>query len=215
MSICPGALQVQRTTGNGMAQVDNIIEGHSLINKFGAPGGGAPRDYKDPNHKVLALNMMDVEYGKELEAQNAGTSIFGKAGSGAPLRHPNGQIRSTFPSLHEGFETQELFDEAIGAKLAKQRATLEIEENHTQKIVARRKRHKAADDKAATDAMRCVAPPPSTYVFQRIHMVYFVSPHPCLNLVLHVCGCVPRRVLSRFPESVIQARFHEARRRTA
>jgi len=198
-----------------MAQVDNIIEGHSLINKFGAPGGGAPRDYKDPNHKVLALNMMDVEYGKELEAQNAGTSIFGKAGSGAPLRHPNGQIRSTFPSLHEGFETQELFDEAIGAKLAKQRATLEIEENHTQKIVARRKRHKAADDKAATDAMRCVAPPPSTYVFQRIHMVYFVSPHPCLNLVLHVCGCVPRRVLSRFPESVIQARFHEARRRTA
>lgn len=146
--------KVQRTTGNGMAQVDNIIEGHSLINKFGAPGGGAPRDYKDPNHKVLALNMMDVEYGKELEAQNAGTSIFGKAGSGAPLRHPNGQIRSTFPSLHEGFETQELFDEAIGAKLAKQRATLEIEENHTQKIVARRKRHKAADDKAATDAMR-------------------------------------------------------------
>ena len=199
-----------------MAQVDNIIEGHSLINKFGAPGGGAPRDYKDPNHKVLALNMMDVEYGKELEAQNAGTSIFGKAGSGAPLRHPNGQIRSTFPSLHEGFETQELFDEAIGAKLAKQRATLEIEENHTQKIVARRKRHKAADDKAATDAMRCVAPPPHPPMSSKgSTWSTLYQPHPCLNLVLHVCGCVPRRVLSRFPESVIQARFHEARRRTA
>lgn len=142
------------TSNNGITQVDNVIEGHSLVNAFGAPGGGAPRDYEDPTKKVRATNMMDLEYEKERAAQNAGASVFGKAGSGAPLRHPDGQPRSTFPSLNEGFETQELFDEAIGAKIAKQHATLEIEENHTKDVVARRKRHKAADKKHAAEVMR-------------------------------------------------------------
>ena len=66
-----------------------LVDGSSLSNVMGGPGGGAPVQHEKAN---VAQSFAEECYRVELQAQRAGESEWGGPGGGAPLRTGSGGV---------------------------------------------------------------------------------------------------------------------------
>ena len=141
---------------HGMADVAGApIDGSSLANVMGTPGGGAPVQHGDnADRHPMAEDQLEAQYKLELQAQKEGRSQWGKQGCGAPLRTKEGAIVRSSRGAAEG-DTNGVNDYKRTHNL--RRAQKKVLEDQTQFLATmheRRKKEAAEDRRLEDEAIR-------------------------------------------------------------
>lgn len=78
--------------GVGLVAPDVIVEGATIANVMGTPGGGAQNEFGGSTRLVACMDH--EEYDVETDAQKAGKSQWNKPGGGGPVRKADGTINT-------------------------------------------------------------------------------------------------------------------------